>query len=114
METLAQKWSKEGVEKGIVKSSEKDFVQGIVRGIVHGIVHGMEKGVEAQRQTLLRLAKWRFTLPADAEQRYAQQLAQIHNLAHLLQLVDQVLLTEDVAEFDKALLAYLPPTGASQ
>jgi hypothetical protein len=110
METLAQKWSKEGVEKGIVKSSEKDFVQ----GIVHGIVHGMEKGVEAQRQTLLRLAKWRFTLPADAEQRYAQQLAQIHNLAHLLQLVDQVLLTEDVAEFDKALLAYLPPTGVSQ
>ncbi len=74
----------------------------------------MEKGVAAQRQTLLHLARWRFALPVEAEQRYAQQLAQIHNLDHLVQLVDQVLLTETVAEFDKALLAYLPPTGASQ
>jgi hypothetical protein len=50
----------------------------------------------------------------ETEQHYAQQLAQIHNLDHLVQLVNQLLTLETVAEFDKALLAYLPPTGASQ
>ncbi len=90
METLAQKWIKEGVGKGV------------------------EKGVEAQRQTLLRLAKWRFALSVAAEQRYAQQLAQIRNLDHLLHLVDQLLITEDVADFDQALRAYLPPAEASR
>ncbi len=94
MESLAQKWMNAGIEKGIEK--------------------GVEKGVAAQRQTLLHLACWRLALPVEAEQHYAQQLAQIHNLDHLVQLVNQLLTLETVAEFDKALLAYLPPTGVSQ
>ena len=49
-----------------------------------------------------------------AQQRYAQQLARIYNLDHLLQLVDQVLTIETVAEFDQALLAYLPPAEVSR
>lgn len=92
MESLAQKWMNEGIEKGIEKGIE---------------------GIEAQRQTLLRLAQWRFTLPVEAQERYAQQLAQIYNLDHLLQLVDQVLTIETVAEFDQAIRAYLPPAEAS-
>ena len=84
MESLAQKWIKEGIEKGI------------------------EKGIEAQRQTLLRLVEWRFSLPEDVLQAYTQQLAQIHNLDHLLHLVDQLLTMQTSAEFDQAILACLP------
>lgn len=86
MESLAQKWINQGIEKGI------------------------EKGIAAQRQTLLRLAEWRFALSPEAESAYAQQFARIHNVDHLLQLLDQLLATEDRAMFDQALLAYLPRT----
>lgn len=79
-ESLAQKWIKEGIEKGI----------------------------EAQRQTLLRLVEWRFSLSEDVLSAYARQFAWIHNLDHLLQLVDQLLTMRTSAEFDRAILACLP------
>lgn len=92
VESLAQKWIKEGIEKGVEEGIEK----------------GIEKGIEAQRQTLLRLVEWRFSLSEEAQQAYAQQLARIHNLDHLLHLVDQLLTMQTSAAFDQAILAYLP------
>lgn len=88
METLAQAWIEEGKALGI------DI--------------GIEQGSVAQRQTLLRLVQWRFS-PSEEEQRlYAAQLDQIHNLEHLVHLVDQLLTMSTQAEFAKVLRTYVP------
>lgn len=93
METLAQEWMEEG--KAI--------------GIDIGKREGVAQGVAAQRQTLLRVVQWRFALTADVQVHYAQQIARIDNLEHLLLLVDQALTLQTLAAFDQALLASLPP-----
>lgn len=98
METLAQEWIEEG------KSIGFDL----------GKKEGIEQGIAAQQQTLLRLLQWRFALTAEAQQHYVRQVAHIHNLDHLLYLVDQALTLITVAEFDQALSAYLPTDAGDQ
>ena len=97
METLAQEWIDEG------KSIGFDL------GKKEGIYIGKKEGIAAQRQTLLHLLQWRFPLTPAAQQTYAQQVARIDNLDHLLQLVNQLLISQDATAFDQALLSYLPP-----
>lgn len=77
-------------------------------GKQEGIDIGKQEGVAAQRQTLLLLLQWRFPLSEDDHAHYAQQFAQIHNLDHLLQLVNRLLTAQAIDEFDQDLLAYLP------
>lgn len=102
METLAQEWIEEGKRLGKQE------------GIDEGIEKGIEKGIAAQRETLLRLARWRFALTPEAAQHYAQQFARIDNLEQLLHLVDQALTCSTTDAFDQALLAYLPTGEANQ
>ena len=109
METLAQEWIEEGKTIGFDLGKQ----EGIDIGKQEGIDIGIEQGAAAQRQTLLRLAQWRFALSPAAEQVYAQQLAQIHTLDPLLKLVDQLLTIQTMAEFDNALRASLPPDEGS-
>ncbi|MCE7987762.1 MAG: hypothetical protein DYG89_41895 [Caldilinea sp. CFX5] len=101
METLAQEWIEEGKSIG--------FDLGKKEGIDIGKKEGLGQGIAAQRQTLLHLLHWRFPLSAEAQQAYAQRFAQIHNLDHLVRLVDQLLTSESVTKFDQALSRYLPP-----
>ena len=61
-----------------------------------------------QRQTLLRLLQWRFALTAEVQAHYAHQFARIDTLEQLIQLVDQALIRQTLAEFDQALRAFLP------
>lgn len=72
---------------------------------------GKEEGkLEAQRQTLRHLLQWRFSPSTEELALYAAQLDRIDNLEHLLNLVDQLLTLPTLAEFAKALRAYLPTT----
>ena len=98
METLAQAWIEEG--KLIGKKE----------GIEEGIEKGIEKGIAAQRQTVLRLLQWRFSLAEAEETLYAAQLERIDNLEQLMHLVDQLLTMPTLAEFAKALHRYPPTT----
>jgi len=106
--------TREEVKSMLIKALERE--RELIRqesfdsGKKEGIEQGIEQGIAAQRQTLLRLTHWRFALSAEAQQRYAHQFARIHNLDHLLQLLDQLLTLPTTAEFDEALLAYLPPS----
>ena len=102
METLAQEWIEEGKTIGFDLGKK----EGIDIGKKEGVAQGM---VTAQRQTLLHLLQWRFPLAPAAQQTYAQQVARIDNLDHLLQLVNQLLISQDATAFDQALLSYLPP-----
>jgi hypothetical protein len=102
METLAQEWIEEGKTIGFDLGKK----EGIDIGKKEGVAQGM---VTAQRQTLLHLLQWRFPLAPAAQQTYAQQVARIDNLDHLLQLVNQLLTSQEITDFDQALLSYLPP-----
>ncbi|MFZ4658290.1 MAG: Rpn family recombination-promoting nuclease/putative transposase [Caldilineaceae bacterium] len=102
METLAQEWIEEGKTIGFDLGKK----EGIDIGKKEGLAQGM---VTAQRQTLLHLLQWRFPLAPAAQQTYAQQVARIDNLDHLLQLVNQLLTSQEITDFDQALLSYLPP-----
>jgi hypothetical protein len=102
METMAQEWIDEG------------FAKGIEQGIEQGIAEGIEQGMIAQRQTILRLAQWRFSLSDTDQTRYATQLEQIHNLDQLTQLVDRLLISATEAAFAQTLQGYLPATDAPQ
>jgi hypothetical protein len=93
METLAQEWIEEG------KSIGFDL----------GKKEGIGQGIAAQQQTLLHLLQWRFPLSAEAQQAYTQQITRIHDLDHLVRLVNQLLISQDVTAFDQALTRYLPP-----
>jgi hypothetical protein len=104
METLAQEWIEEG--KSIGKSIGFDL--GKKEGIDIGKKEGIEQGIAAQQQTLLHLLQWRFPLSAEAQQAYTQQITRIHDLDHLVRLVNQLLTSESVTEFDQALVLYLP------
>ena len=105
METLAQEWIDEGKSIGFDLGKK----EGIDIGKKEGIAQGLGQGIAAQRQTLLHLLQWRFPLAPAAQQTYAQQVARIDNLDHLLQLVNQLLTSQDTTDFDKAFLSYLPP-----
>lgn len=98
METLAQEWIEEGKSIGF-DLGEKE---------------GIEQGIAAQQQTLLRLLQWRFALSPITQQHYAQQVARIHNLEHLLQLVDQALTLSTITQFDQALATCLPADATAQ
>ena len=102
METLAQEWIEEG------KSIGFDL------GKKEGIDVGKREGIDAQQQTLLRLLQWRFALTAEAQQHYVQQVVRIHNLEHLLQLVDQALTLSSITQFDQALATYLSADTTTQ
>ena len=93
--TLAQKWIEQGREQGIE--------QGIEQG----------KGI-AQRQMLLRLLQWRFSLNEQEQKRYVLDLAQIDRLDHLTQLLDQLLTMPTAAEFENVLRRYLPKEEAQK
>ena len=95
MATLTQTWE------------EKGRIKGHAEGMEVGMEVGLEKGLEAQRQTLLRLLEWRFQLSEAQKKAYQKQLAQITDLQLLTQLIDHLLATQTLAEFDLNLLTYL-------
>ena len=113
METLAQEWIDEGKSIGFDLGKKEGIdigkKEGIDIGKKEGIAQGLGQGIAAQRQTLLHLLQWRFPLAPAAQQTYAQQVARIDNLDHLLQLVNQLLTSQDTTDFDQAFLSYLPP-----
>lgn len=102
METLAQAWIEEGK------------LIGFDIGKKAGLEEGIEQGMVAQRQTVLRLLQWRFSLPETEQTHYAAQLERIDNLEHLMHLVDQLLTMPTLAEFATVLHSYLPVAEVQQ
>ncbi|MCG8347658.1 MAG: hypothetical protein MI924_07750 [Chloroflexales bacterium] len=94
METIAQEW--------------------IEKGKVIGFAAGKQKGFVAQRQPILRLVQWRFSVSAADQARYAAQLDQLHPLDHLGPLLDLVLTSPTHAEFTPKLPGYLPEPDTPQ
>lgn len=88
--------------------------EGYNLGEKKGIEQGFEQGkLAAQRQTLLRLLEWRFSLSTEAQTEYAAQLERIDQLDHLLYLIDQLLAQPTLAAFAEVLQAHLPPADQS-
>lgn len=85
--------------------------EGIDLGKKEGIDLGKKEGkLEAQRQILRHLLQRRFSPSVEEYAQYAAQLERIHNLEHLLKLVDQLLTLPTLAEFAEALRAHWPTT----
>lgn len=112
METLAQTWIEEGKLIGKQEGIDIGKKEGIDIGKQEGIDIGKKEGVEqgklvAQRQTLLRLLEWRFTLTAAEKERYVAQFDQIDNVDQLMQLVDLLLTNPIQTLFDQTLRNFL-------
>ena len=107
----AQYRTREEMKSMLIKAleQERDTLrqEGYAIGEKDGIEKGIEKGMVAQRQTVLRLLQWRFSTAAAEQTLYAAQLEQIHNLEHLVQLLDQLLTIQTLPEFERVVQVYL-------
>lgn len=103
MQTLAEQWIAEGVEKGTKLGRDQ------------GLEQGLEQGLQAQRTTLLRILERRFKLSESESAELAKQFTQITRLEALTQLVDHALDAVVLADFTVRLQPYLPaPVAAEQ
>jgi hypothetical protein len=106
--------TREEMKSMLVKALEQERANLRQEGYDIGEQKGIEKGIVAQRQTLLRLLHWKFTLTDETLAAYGQQLAQIHQLEQLLHLLDRLLDSNNLADFDVALRPYLPTPELQQ
>ncbi|MFN8444516.1 MAG: hypothetical protein U0175_27275 [Caldilineaceae bacterium] len=97
------------IVEAILKEEELIRQESEAKGEARGIEQGIEKGIRAQRQILLQLLHFRFPATVEEEsKKYSAYLARIHNLDHLTELVNQLLIALTLAAFEEKVLAYLP------
>ena len=86
------------------------FVKGEAAGVVKGEAAGLALGRQVQRQTILQLLQFRFSLAEVEQKRFAEQLAQIQTLEQLSQIANGLLNRESKLEdFIGQLTSYLSP-----
>ncbi len=89
--TLAQQWLDRGFEQGVEK--------------------GIEKGqILTQAKMLQKVLSHRFSLTTEQQEQFTRNFAKIANADQLEQLVDHLLVAPNLAAFEQAVLACLPPT----
>ena len=79
-------------------------------GFVKGEAAGVALGMQVQRQTILQLLQFRFSLAEVEQKRSAEQLTQIQTLEQLSQLANGLLNRESkLKDFVGQLTSYLSP-----
>lgn len=104
--TLAQQW----IEKGKLIAQEEMEKTLAPQWIDKGI----EKGkLIAQAKTLQQVLSHRFSLTTEQQEQFTRNFAKIANADQLAQLVDHLLAAPNLAAFEQAVLACLPPAEQS-
>ena len=89
------------------------YDKGEADGFVKGEAAGLALGMQVQRQTILQLLQFRFTLREIEQKRLTEQLEQIQTLEQLSQLANGLLNRESKLEdFIGQLTSYLSPNQA--
>ena len=101
MQTVADYWIEQGVERGMERGIEQGMEQGIEQGMERGIEQGMEQGIERGiEQSILDLLEVRLGV-TDPE--LAAQITAVTDLTTLRQLLRYAALAETAEEFRKHL-----------